>query len=365
MIYYIASQTYQQVVTQAITESDVTLIGGECKSDFFFLKWVKESGNILNTLDCLIVDISALEDTDEEMLSAVEIIRMLHDNMRVIVLAANRGDQDELLTKFFQMSIYDLINTDDFLEIKEGLIYSITTGMQYKDAVKFKECADGEKKVIKTEIKQTVNKILIGIAGSEKRIGVTHNSIILANYLRKRGFMVALAEYGKGRGVFNSICAAFEERLFDNAYFSMNGVDFYSEVDDTGLGSILGKSYNFVIVDFGKFADCDQVTFNKCHVRLVITGSKPWECESIYSIFQSMPEDTLKLYHFCFNFTEKKLRTDVQKGMSVLQNIHFLNILEDPFSAYEFADAENILAQYMPLKTQNEKRRLFGRKDKR
>lgn len=337
------------------------LIGGECRSDVLLLKYVKENSSILNSLDTLIIDISALQDVDEEILQSLEILRMMHDSMRIVILAANRGEGDSLLTKCFQMSIYNIINTDDFLEIKEELKYCIQAGMQYKDAVKYKESNEQEKVIIKTEIKQTVNKILIGIAGSETRIGVTHNSIILANYLRKRGFMVALAEYGE-RGAFQSIRQSFEERMFEDMYFSMNGIDYYPAVDDSALGSILGKSYNFIIVDFGTFENCEKVTFNKCNVRVIIVGSKPWEVMKINSVFSLVPEETLKLYHFCFNFTEKHLQNDVKKGMALLSQIHFLSILENPFTADEFADAEEILKEYMPVKQTEKKKGLFRRK---
>lgn len=363
MIFYIASQTYQQVINQAIQETEDILIGGECRNDILLLKYVKENSNILNCLDVLIVDISALQDVDEEILQSLEILRMMHDHMRIIILAANRGEGDSLLTKCFQMSIYNIINTDDFLEIREELKYCIQTGMQYKDAVKYKECREQDKVIIKTEVKQTVNKVLIGIAGSEKRIGVTHNSIILANYLRRRGFMAALAEYGD-RDTFHSIQESFEERIFEDMYFSMNGIDYYPSVDDDSLGAILGKSYNFVLVDFGTFEDCEKVMFNKCNVRIIITGSKPWEVARMNSIFSIVPEETLKMYHFCFNFTEKKLQNDVRRGMSVLEQIHFLKIHEDPFTAYEFEDVENILKEYMPVKQVEKRRKLFRRKER-
>lgn len=42
---------------------------------------------------------------------------------------------DELLTQFFNMAIYDIIEQDDFLEIKNELIHSICEGNKYKDAI--------------------------------------------------------------------------------------------------------------------------------------------------------------------------------------------------------------------------------------
>lgn len=363
MIFYVASSTFQQVILTSIKESEQLLIGSECKNDIYLLKYIKENFVTFSSLETIIIDLSAVKDTDEEIVQSFDMLRIMNHETKIIILASNRYEGDDVLTKAFQMSIYNIVVSDDFLEIKNELIYCLKEGMQYKDAIQFKDSKSHEKVVTKTEIKQTVNKVMIGLAGSEKRIGVTHNSIILANFLRKKGFMVALCEYNQSKA-FDSICSSFEEKMFDNSYFSQEGVDFYPNIDTDKLGSVLGKSYNFILIDFGTFSSCDRITFNKCDSRFIISGAKPWEAENLNSVFELASLDTLKLYNFYFNFVVNKLRADVKSGMDELENVYFLNYNEDPFTSYDFPDAEIVLADYMPLQLDNNKKRksLFKKK---
>lgn len=365
MIFYFASQTYQQVISTAIKESDMVLVGQECKNDLFFLKYVKEKQNVFTTLDFIVLDINACEDTDEELLEALDILKIVNDGMRIIILAANRYAGDFFLTKCFQMGIYDLISTDDFLIVKQELIYSLTIGKKYGDSLQYKEEHPEEKTIIKEEIKQTVNKVMIAVAGASRRIGVTHNCIILANFLRKKGYMVAIVELS-GASHFKNIQDFYDERMLDGQYFSMKGVDFYPSADLDKLSSVLGKTYNFIIADFGLYETCDLVTYNKAEVRMLVCGSKPWEIGDVNSIFAKADEETLKGYYFCFSFTSKGYEKEIQEGMSGIDNnnIFFMPYSDNPFKTYDFHGAENILKDYLAIKVPKPKKGFFKKEKK-
>lgn len=360
MVFYIASNTYKEVISRTIKETDEILSGAECRDELFLLKYVKENANQLSSLDIFIVDLSCCQDVDEEIIQALEQIRILDYETRIIVLAPNRYEGDALLTKCFQMSIYNIICTDDFLEIKNQLTMCLTTGMQYKDAIRFKD-EKKEQIIVKKEVKQVVSKVMIAIAGANRRIGVTHNAIVLANYLRTRGFMVAIAEYNQFPA-FRQVMESYGEGMLDGSYFSIRGVDYYPEADTDRLGSILGKSYNFVIVDFGCYAECDRVTFNKAEVRMILAGVKPWEVELVNDIFDLAEKDTLTQYHFCFNFSPEKDRKTIRESMPGIPSVHFLEFTDDPVTCSAFADAEEILKAYMPLKTEEKRKVFWGRR---
>lgn len=373
MIFYFSSQTYQQVISTAVKESDIVLVGQECKNDLFFLKYVKEKQNVFTTLDYMILDISACEDTDEELLEALDILKIVNDSMKIVILAANRYPGDTFLTKCFQMGIYDLISTDDFLVIKQELVYSLTIGHKYGDSLQYKDAHPEEKIVIKEEIKQTVNKVMIAVAGASRRIGVTHNCIILANFLRKKGYMVAIVELSRsepgspnGASHFKNIQNFYDEKILDGQYFSMKGIDYYPEADLNKLSSVLGKTYNFIIVDFGLYAECDLVTYNKAEVRMLVCGSKPWEIGDVNSIFANADEDTLKGYYFCFSFTSKGYEKEIQEGMASIDNnnIYFMPFSDNPFKTYDFHGAETMLQDYLAIKVPKPKKRLFKKEKK-
>lgn len=360
MVYYITSPTYKEVISSVISENEELLLGGcEEGEDILLYSHIKANNAItFSSIDCIIIDLNACADIDEKIIEALEMLRMTNDDIRIILLATMRHPGDVLLTQCFQMAIYDIICTDDFLEIREELKYCLTKGKQYKDALQFKNVSK-EQVVVKTEVKKTVNKVMLGMVGTQRRIGTTHNAMILANWLRKKGYMVALAEMNQHHS-FEEISANMDLRVAEDGTFTHNGVDFYPDVNESKLATILGKSYNFIIIDFGNFIQCDRVSFNKCDVRIVVAGSKAWEMPSVEKFFSLVGElETLKGYHYCFNLTPDSWRADCKSGMGELEQVYFLEYTENPYIEANFAGAEIILKNYMPDKPVQQKKSLL------
>lgn len=361
--YYLSSTIYYQIISKTIQEAGFIADGGECSDDIYLLQFVKKNFTRLTSIDELIIDLSALKDVDAEILEALEILKVNFDHIKIIILSTNRYSGDDLLTQCFQMAIYNLIVTDDYLQIHDELIYCLQTGKSYKEALKYKEKATNQETVVvKTEVKQVVSKVLIGLVAAGAGQGCTHNSIVLANFLRKKGYMVAIAEMNESRA-FKQIQEAYDLTLFDNRYFSMEGIDYYPETTADSLGSILGKTYNFIICDFGTYEDTDVVSFGKCDVHIIISGTKPWQMPAIQTVFKNTESDALAGYHFCFNLVPKLQQADVKTGMCELPNVWFLNYTEDPFQSADFSGAEEILKEYLPVVAVPKKKKgLFGRK---
>ncbi len=367
MIFYITSPIYKEVISSVILANENLILAGcEEGEDILLYSYIKQNNaTSFSTIDTIIIDLNACADIDEKIIDALEMLRMTNDEIKIILLATMRRPGDTLLTQCFQMAIYDIICTDDFLEIREELQYCLTKGKQYKDALEFKTVSK-DQVVVKTEIKKTVNKVMVGFAGSQRRIGTTHNLLVFANWLRKKGYMVALAELN-AHGAFQEIAENMDIRVSESGSFTYNGIDFYPDVDEGKLATILGKAYNFILTDFGAFKECDRVSFNKSDVRIIITGAKAWEMPSIKELFSQVGGiDTLKRYHYCFNLTPTAWRADCKEGMGELNQVYFLEYTENPYTAFEFTGAENILKEYMPDKPVQQKKSFlpFKRKEK-
>ena len=342
MIFYITSNNYKQVISQTVKDSEEVVYGNECSDDFLLNDYVKKNVKNLMQIDTIIIDFTALKDSEEDIIEALEMFRIMIPNMRIVVIAPNRPCGDVLLKKCFQMSIYDIINSSDYVEIREELLHSIITGYTFKDALKFK---DTDLNSSMNAIKQvkSAEKVRIAFVGTEKRIGVTHNAIMLANFLRKKGFAVALIEKNRSND-FDKIMNEFDEKKGDNNYFTINDIDYYSNMD----AEALKKPYNFIIEDFGSYESCERDLFNTADFKLVIAGAKPWEIENVNSIFEySLPEQ-LKDYHFFFNFVESRNMRDIKTGMGQIEKVYFLRYAEDPFQEFEFVHADELFKDYIP-----------------
>ena len=218
------------------------------------------------------------------------------------------------------------------------------------------------------QLKRTVNKILVGITGSQARIGCTHLGIVIANYLRRKGYMVALLEYvseqQSERKVFDEIQEAYQESLIDDRYFALNGIDYYARVSNEELQQLLSvKFYNFIIVDFGLYQNCDKLMYSKCDIRLLVSGAKPWETAHIGRVFKDTEQAALQQMSFVFNFVADSDREDIRREMSGLDKVYFLPLSDNPFSASDIGDMENIFAFYerqTTAETQRKKRSVMG-----
>lgn len=363
MITYFTGSTYNQVIQSSIGETEELVYEPQIEEDQDFNKYVKQNLMNLTGIDCLILDTSVCLNTDEELLSALEMIRTMYDAIRLIIFAPYKVTGDKFLTSCLAMGITNIINTDDFNEIRDQLKYCIQKGMTYRDAVKYKESHPD--KVIVKHIRRTVNKRMIGVAGAESNIGVTHSAIVLANYFRKKGFMVALAEVNDS-GAFKEICEDFEESMFDDGYYTMNGVDFYpdmihqdteTKMDEEKMQVLQTRSYNVIILDFGVYSGQNREAFERCEDKIIIAGSKSWELEAVNRIFANASKDVLLKYVFCFNFTVRREYEAIRKGMGELQSVHFLKYSEDPFMESDFPDGDEIFADILPEEPEEEEKK--------
>ena len=358
MILYFSGSTFQHVILEVIEKTNQMAFPTETSNEIDLLKTVRQNITKYDGIDILIVDDSVCaQNTEEELLAALEMLRSMYDRMRIIILAPYRQEGDDFLTKCLQMGIVNIINTDDFLEIRQQLEHCMVEGMTYREAVRFKE-SKRDKVIVRHEIKRTVNKRMIGIAGSERHIGVTHHAVVLANFFRKQGFMVALAEMNPS-GAFDRICDDYEEKKFRDGYFTLNGIDFYANFDADMLPGILEHSYNIVILDMGVYESCDRTLFERCEDRIVIAGAKPWELSAMDKVFGMASRDALMKYIFCFNFVQPSDFESICEGMGEIENVYFLKQTIDPFSSSEFADAEDIFADCLPEKEEKVKRGLL------
>ena len=358
MVVYFTGSTFNQVIRDSVQDVGALLYEPVIDDNQYFHKYIKKNIVGLSGIDVLILDTSVCLDMECELLEALEMVRTMYDRTKLIVFAPYKRAGDKFLTDCLNMGITNIISTDDFNEVKREFVYCLNEGMTYRDAVKYKECQP-DKVVVKHAVKRAVNKRMIGMIGTESNIGVTHNALILANYFRKRGFMVAVAE-SNDSGAFEGIRESYEETLFEEGYFTIGGIDFYPTVDDTRMQKLLSHSYNVVIVDFGVYSQQNKDAFERCEDKLLVTGSKPWEMDAINHIFVWASKDVIGKYTFCFNFTQEKDQEEIRKGMGELKSVYFLKYLEDPFTESNFSGADEIFEDILPEVQKEEKKRFLG-----
>lgn len=357
MLYYIASNVYAKSITEVIQNTGQIVENQQTGDKISFTNLIKKDISTMNNIDLFLIDVNALTDHDEEFVESIEMFRMMYNNVRIIILASGRVAGDSLLVQCFQMGIYDIVASHDFNVIKSELTYCIETGKTYKQSIIFKDQKLNEKVVVKSELKKTIYKVFVGMAGTQKHIGTTHNTILLANFLRKNGFRVAVCEVlleHEDETDYKLIRESFEERRIDGC-FSLNNVDYYENMIANDLYRI-EKNYNFILLDFGSFMTCDKVMFNKCEIKMLVSGSKSYEVSNINQIFDNLSLEALKEYHFIFNYTPEYQHKDLVNEMKEFsENVHFARYEPDVYESSNFNDGEKIFSSYIVTGVQPEK----------
>ena len=118
-------------------------------------------------------------------------------------------------------------------------------------------------------------KIVIGVIGTHKGVGVTHTSILLANYFsRWVGKHTAFVEYG-AQNEIGYLEKRYENNM--NRYFKMHGVTYYKNVHDKDIGSIMGGNYQCIILDLGTDFNKSRSEFLRSDKKIIIGSKSQWK----------------------------------------------------------------------------------------
>jgi hypothetical protein len=127
-------------------------------------------------------------------------------------------------------------------------------------------------------------KLLIGVMGTHKGVGVTHTCILLANYIgRCLGKKTALIECHP-QNDFKFI----EDEIFykeDNLKglkkFELHKVSYYKNIKSGEISEIIGDDYDCVVLDLGSDLSRSKYEFLRCDKKLVISSLTPWKIHEL------------------------------------------------------------------------------------
>lgn len=379
MITYISSPYINTTINLILEEGGQTVMNAITDTKFDIDQFVKQQMQQIQATQCLIIDLDALEKDDAKTFTAIKNFRLLY-NTKLIVIGNGRQPGDELLSDILHLGIYNIINLpknnkeEDEALLKEELRVCLTgSGKDYKDSARFESIGDldrtqkggkqqpatKEKIIIKNEIQKTASKVLVGFMGTGPRMGTTHNAIVGSCFLKEKGNKVALVEAGiQGESCFAQIRESFDETEDHGEHFTLNQVDFYPSYNLEKTHLILARNYNFVVIDFGRHMEENLAEFNRCVVRVIVSGSKPWEINWINKVFESMEEDSLKDCAFLFNYTSPSLEKTLRENMGELDKAYVADMTPDPFNQNKAAHCmEKIFVDYMPTQAEAIKRK--------
>lgn len=138
MVGYIANNYTADLIKDICQKLNITILNQEVeKIDFY--KYVKQTKVNFNLIKYLIIDLNQLENTEDEVIRSIDYFKEIYINTRVIIVAKGYDNQNVILTNLYDIGIYNIITSNEMIQIKEELQKCLLQGMTEKDSRRFKK----------------------------------------------------------------------------------------------------------------------------------------------------------------------------------------------------------------------------------
>ena len=139
MLNYIATEATSGLI-QKVCEKQNILILYETREITNINTYFKETKANFNLIKYFIVEVNCLDNSEKEIIDNIYNFSRLHPKIRIIVLAQGIPNQNNLLNSLYDNGIYNIINSDDRLEIEEQLTNCLSNeGISKIEAKKFEK----------------------------------------------------------------------------------------------------------------------------------------------------------------------------------------------------------------------------------
>lgn len=139
MLSYIASNSTARLIKDICKEQNITILNQEVE-EIDFLKYIKQTKVNFNLIKYLVIELSQLKNTEDEVINSIKYFKEMYINTKIIVVAKGYDNQNVILTNLYENSIYNIVNTLDEMQVKEEIKRCLLQeGLQEKDARRFKK----------------------------------------------------------------------------------------------------------------------------------------------------------------------------------------------------------------------------------
>ncbi|MFD1736227.1 hypothetical protein ACFSCX_06570 [Bacillus salitolerans] len=197
-----------------------------------------------------------------------------------------------------------------------------------------------------------IGAIFIGVAGVESATGSTHLSLLLANFLSKKGLRVAVLEANKSEDFFEIEYAYEGGRGYtsEESKFVIEGITHYKSVKGMNIADIV-HLYDFIILDIGSIEKTVFFEeFYRSHISIVTAHGSEWRRKSLLKFLQKHHEKEHQSWKIVVPFADSLTLHDLKKETGL--SIYSLPSHPDPYQGQADTDhlLEEMLQGYIPKK---------------
>lgn len=311
MIIYVSKENEKLMacIKDKINTSEIQTITGVKHLKKFVLQEIRN----LNNFKHIIIDITGLTDTEDEIVDSIVAIKSMY-SIKIIIVALGYNEGNSTLARLFGEGIYNFVTATSIDEQEKELLQCITgEGKQYKDSIRFRKIEEktnsNDKVIIKKEYKKIKQCVTIAVSGSQEHIGVTSQAIAITKFLSNLKLNVCYIQ-ANGKEDIQTIENLFEITKKDD-FITYQNIDMYSK--DKTVNAI-SYGYDFYVYDMGVLSNISDIdTFITKDIKIIVSGSKSWEQEHLLNIFNKL--EILQDINFIFNFTPDDQKKEITKNM--------------------------------------------------
>ena len=338
--YIYISNKINPIIEDVCKENKIHLVNRYI-NDYSFDNFLQTELPILNNIDYLIIDYSAINKMTKEndIVTTIEKIRRFCE-LRIIFILQGATKGNTLLGRLFYLGIYNFITATNDVLFKEELIKTLSPkGMNFANSVKFQLdnnflSINGGNKIVKENYIKIKQKVTVGICSSERHIGATTQAINMTKYLSNLPNVNACyIENNRHNSIIQIYNTSNKEEVNyyeESGKIEYKGIEMYMQ---SSISEIMNDRYDFLIFDFGSMQDMNDSevsNFLTKDIKFIVSGTKSWELPGLFECFEKIGND--KNINFIFNFTKKEDKQFFKNNMGDFkEKTIFSEYIDDPF----------------------------------
>ncbi|MET3941334.1 serine/threonine protein kinase [Paenibacillus sp. PvP094] len=205
---------------------------------------------------------------------------------------------------------------------------------------------------------------VIALTGASSGVGVTHTAIAISHYLERQQFKVAVIEMSPRSQSFARIqqVAQAGKPLSTGRQFAVDGVHYWKQSGRADILSLLGGSYQFIVMDLGSGQDQNRLEeFLRADLPIVVGSGAEWKQAEINAFVRSHHRYPRDKWIYCLPLAATDAVQRVRRTLNT-SSVYGLPLHIDPFD--RDSQTDKVLAHILNhlIGQQPKKRSFFARR---
>lgn len=270
-------------------------------------------------LDYLVIDQQGITDTTKDIEEVTDVLKMMFQNVKVLLYINDENIEETYIENDF----YTTINAAH-KEVKTELNRFFGN------------------EVVEEEFKNT----WIGIAAAHPKAGATTQAINIANYIKQYDNSVCYTEANETNNL-SDIAEFYEFEKLDKDHYKFENLTYRSKKID--------MESHYLVLDLGVLNEKNIELYNKCKVKILVTGSKPYEIKYLDNILNNI--EVPGLINVLLNYTAEQDKNIIRNKYLEESNLKIVFGEYAP-SLFEVVNKDiykNIFSKFLVIPEEEEK----------